>query len=95
LAEQASIYESYKDSYLSTGDIAASLDLAFYQSCLSRPALTAQQAQLFTPEYIHHMHLQEECAAGLCVDLCWNRTRYGPPVPAPTRTPTPTRTSQP
>jgi len=75
LTEQTSIYENFKDTYLRTSDAAAALDLAYYQSCLNRPNLTYEQAHPFTPEYIHHMHLTEECNAGLCVDLCWNRTQ--------------------
>jgi len=75
LAEQTAIYEVYKDTYLATHNRSLALDKAYVKSCLMKPALTEQQAQLFTPTYIHHMHLQLECDLGWCVELCWKRLR--------------------
>jgi len=72
LAEQQAIYEAFKDHYNRTKDIHAALHTAWYKSCLTRPALTEAQAQLFTPMTIRMMHLEDECEQGFCVDLCYS-----------------------
>jgi len=73
LNEQLAIYEVLKDTYSSTHNRTLALDKAYIKSCLMKPQLNASKAQLFTPTYIHHMHLQLECDLGWCVDLCWKR----------------------
>jgi len=73
LAEQTAIYEIYKDTFTHTRNRTLALDKAYVKSCLMKPALTAQQAELFTENYIQKMHLKLECDLGWCKDLCYKR----------------------
>jgi len=74
--QEMTVHETFKDALTVTQNIGISIQKATLRSCLMLPILTDSQAQLFTQEFITRMHFEDECAAGYCVDACWNITRH-------------------